>query len=63
MLIKTTSEDELAALKNDLQVELNQSTMFIRKCVPLDSEAIADELSIVYASPKLENELDAIKNV
>jgi hypothetical protein len=62
MLIKAASEDELAALKTDLQVELNQSTMFIRKCVPLDSEAIADELSVIYASPKLGSELDAIKN-
>jgi hypothetical protein len=61
MIVKAPNEDALAAVKTDLQVELNQSTLFIRKCVPLGPNAIAEQLSVVFASPKIECDLDAIK--
>ena len=62
MIIKASSEEILFSTKSDLQVELNQSTLFIRKCVPLGLEDISDQLSVIYGSPKLEDDLDSIKN-
>jgi hypothetical protein len=52
MIVKAPSPEVLHGAKQTLQTELNQSAMFIRKCVPLDLHDISEQLAILFSSPK-----------
>jgi hypothetical protein len=63
MIVKASSPDTLQSTKQSLQTELNQSAMFIRKCVPLNAQDVAEQLAVVFSSPKIEEDLDLIKDL
>jgi hypothetical protein len=63
MIMKAASEDVLMTAKLALQTELNQSAMFVRKCVPLNDKDIAEQLAVVYSSPKYDDSFETLKTV
>jgi hypothetical protein len=52
LIIKAPNMDVLTNAKLTLQTELNQSAMFIRKCVPLSDKDIAEQLVGVFSTQK-----------
>jgi hypothetical protein len=52
LILKAPNADALLSAKQALQTELNQSAMWIRKCVPLDMPEIVEQLAVAYSSPK-----------
>lgn len=58
MVVKADSIEALTAAKITIQNELDQSGLFIKRCIPLHEDEILEALAVVYTSPKYDDSIE-----